>query len=465
MQNIKNNINKTFTFFLFFHLIIWTLVPSISNTNLPLDNIEALAWSSEFQFGYNKHPPLSAWFPGFFYLIFGRQDWAYYLLSQIFVIFSFFIVFKLSEFFFKKKIFSLISVFLLEGIYFYNFTSPEFNVNICQLPFWALTILYSWKGFKHNKTKDWILVGIFAALGILSKYLFIYLLVALDIFLLYLLVKKKINYKCLISLIPFFLILSPHLIWLVDNNYTTITYAIHRTGSNNIDFFANHFLNPIIFFAKQIGIILPFFLMFLFLVSKFKIKFNFKDDKLIFLIIINIVPIILIIFTSMIMGAKIRTMWMVPFYLFSGVLLVYIFQKNIILKKFKYFFSVFIILFIFSPASYLYVSITQNDKRTDYPGKEIAEKVQEKWNENFTNKITVVAGNEWHGGNLSYHLKSRPKWDNILENKKSISIENPEAGFVLIGDNDILSKICNGVFFSVLDNKKINHGICMIGKK
>ena len=38
---------------------------------------------------------------------------------------------------FKNKI-KLISVLLLEGIYFYNFTTPEFNVNVCQLPFWSL---------------------------------------------------------------------------------------------------------------------------------------------------------------------------------------------------------------------------------------------------------------------------------------------------------------------------------------
>ena len=73
--------------------------------------------------------------------------------------------------------------------------------------------------------------------------------------------------------------------------------------------------------------------------------------------------------TSMIMGVKIRTMWMTPFYLFFGVLLVYIFQSQINLNKLKGFVSVFLILFIFSPFAYAYVSITQTDKRTDYPGK------------------------------------------------------------------------------------------------
>ena len=65
--------------------------------------------------------------------------------------------------------------------------------------------------------------------------------------------------------------------------------------------------------------------------------------------------------------------------------------------------------------TYLYMSISQTDKRTDYPGKKISQIVQKKWDDNFTDKIGLVGGDEWHGGNLSYHLKTRPRWDNLLE--------------------------------------------------
>ena len=33
-------------FFLLIHLTVWTIIPSITNQNLPLDTIEALAWGS-----------------------------------------------------------------------------------------------------------------------------------------------------------------------------------------------------------------------------------------------------------------------------------------------------------------------------------------------------------------------------------------------------------------------------------
>ena len=90
MKFRKNDINRILIFFLFTHLAVWTLVPSISNINLPLDTIEALAWGSNLDWGFNKHPPLSALVVETFYQIFGNQNWAYFFLSQIFVVLSFF---------------------------------------------------------------------------------------------------------------------------------------------------------------------------------------------------------------------------------------------------------------------------------------------------------------------------------------------------------------------------------------
>ena len=163
----------------------------------------------------------------------GNQDWAYYLLSQIFILSSFIIIWVFSKDFFKSQTSRLISILLLEGIYFYNYTSPEFNVNVCQIPFWSLSVLFLWKGIKENKLSDWILFGIFAAFGVLSKYLFIYLLIVMALFTLNFIIKNKVYLKSLISLFPFFLILLPHLIWLTENEFKTITYGLHRTGSGD----------------------------------------------------------------------------------------------------------------------------------------------------------------------------------------------------------------------------------------
>ena len=454
----KKNISLVFYIFLFTHLFIWTLVPFIANTNLPLDVIEALAWASNLDWGFDKHPPLSAFFPEIFYQIFGSQDWAYYLLSQIFVVFSFVVIFKLAKEFLKNEVHALLSVFLLLGIYFYNFTTPEFNVNICQIPFWTLTVYYFWQSFKTDKIQNWVLLGLFAALGVLSKYLFIYLLIGIMAFFIFKLKKnKRFNYKCFIPIVVFLIVLTPHLMWLIDNDFKTITYGLKRTNFEN-DSFLNHLFYPIKFTLKQIGILIPFFGLLSLIVSRIKIKFNLRDEKLVYLMSVTIVPILLMLLTSLILGANIRTMWMTPFYLFFGLLFIYTLESKINLNYLKKFMTIFLFIFTFSPAVYLYVSFSKDNKRTDFPGKEIARLVQTKWNKNFTNEIDVVVGDEWLGGNLSYHLQSRPRWFNNLgpELKKL----NLNGGVIYTGNADVLKSICPGVF-----GKIQLQGICMIGAK
>ena len=340
MRIYKKNLNNIFYIFAGIHLIVWTLVPTLTNHNLPLDTIEALAWGSNLDLGFNKHPPMSAVFPEFFYQIFGTQDWAYYLLSQIFVITAFYFVYKFSEDFFNNKTYALFSVLLLEGIYFYNFTTPEFNVNVCQLPFWALTVYYVQKCIKKDKVEDYLLLAVFVALGILSKYLFIYLVLGLKIFFLYYVRKYGLKRKYFISGPVLLILLLPHFIWLVQNDFITITYGLARTGGTETTL--DHITHPLIFLGKQIGILIPLFAMLFFLIKKIKTKFNFKDEKLLFLLAINIVPIILMFLTSMILGVKIRTMWMTPFYLFFGTLVIYLFQKEINIKNIKKFNIVFL---------------------------------------------------------------------------------------------------------------------------
>ena len=269
--------------------------------------------------------------------------------------------------------------------------------------------------------------------------------------------NKKLIIKYLFSVLISFLILTPHFFWLYDNNFATISYGFNRTGlinSNIID----HLINPALFILKQILILLPAFIMIFILLRKIKTKINFKNKKTFFLIFINVFPFFLILATSLFSGAKIRTMWMTPFYLSIGVLLIEVFKKNILLNNLNKFKIIFLFFFILSPTLYLGVSLLDNTKRTDYPGKEIARLVQNKWNKNFVNEIKIVVGDEWSAGNLSYHLNSRPIWMNSLKNKSSEITE--DQGVIYVGNPKILKKVCPGVFGTISPV-----GYCMIGKR
>ena len=243
--------------------------------------------------------------------------------------------------------------------------------------------------------------------------------------------------------------------WLVDNDYKTITYGLKRTGIENGNSF-DHLFYPLKFVFQQIGILIPFFVLLRLTLKNFKFKLKFRDEKLFYLTSITFVPILLMLVTSIVLGANIRTMWMTPFYLFFGLFFIYLLKTKVNLNYLKRFMVTFLIIFILSPAAYLYVSLSVDTKRTDFPGKEIARLVQVRWDKNFTNKIAIVVGDEWLGGNLSYHLQSRPRWFNSLN--PELKNLNLDGGVIYTGNADVLKSICPGEF-----GKIRLQGICMIG--
>ena len=306
-----------------------------------------------------------------------------------------------------------------------------------------------------------MLTGITGALGVLTHYSFVFIILSLFVYFILFIKKdkKKIIYF-LVSLSCFIIILIPHLHWLFENNFQTINYAFNRTGIENKNLF-NHLLNPTLFILKQIGILSLFFAV-LFLIISIrkikKIKFYTHENKKLFLLGVNLLPVVLVFFVSLISGAKIRTMWMATFYLFFGLLFFYYLKNIVNLNKVKNFFYTICFLFFLSPITYLYVSISNDYKRTDFPGKEIARLVQNKWEDNFVNEIKIVVGDEWSAGNLSYHLYSRPIWMNDLKNNAS-NIKNNQ-GVIYTGNPKVLKKICPGVFGTIKP-----YGYCMIGRR
>ena len=87
--------------------------------------------------------------------------------------------------------------------------------------------------------------------------------------------------------------ISPHVMWLFENNFSTITYALQRSGLENKSYL-DHLINPFIFLLKQIGILLPAVFLIYLVVNKMNFKINLKDKKLLFLIFINLIPIFLV---------------------------------------------------------------------------------------------------------------------------------------------------------------------------
>ena len=96
----------------------------------------------------------------------------------------------------------------------------------------------------------------------------------------------------------------------------------------------------------------------------------------------------------------------------------------------------------------------------NYPSKEISNMVQEKWEKNFNNNISIVIGQAWWAGNLSYHLESRPKFVRGHLNAVRKKIDHNQGIIYIEDESSKLTKSWPGVFF-------VTHSlfICMVGNK
>ena len=303
----------------------------------------------------------------------------------------------------------------------------------------------------------------FAGISSQTFYLSLYFLASISLFFLgEIIIKKKLNYKYFLAIFSYLVTVSPHLYFLFFQDTNSIKYAIFRSfgdplsGLSEINFL-NHLLYPPIFLIKQFLILLPLLILLRILLNNFKTRINLKDKKLIFLFSLTLLPIILMFFTSLIGGVRIRTMWMTTFYVFPGVF-VYLFKSQIQKLKFRKFFTFFLIIFLTLPFVYGLDSYIQKDKRTDFPGRKIAKDIQNTWNKNFSNDIEFIIGEGWvyggwYGGNLSYHLKNRPQ----LIYKKNNKINN--YGLIIVDKLNSKNE-CSGILLKV----EPYFDSCLIGK-
>lgn len=415
------------------HILVWTLVPALLNQNLPLDVIEELAWGKEWQLGYDKHPPMSAWMMEVFAWLTNRNDWGQYLLSQLSIVTAFWAVWKLSLDFISKES-AVISIIFLEGIYFHNFTTPEFNANVALLVFWSLTLLYFWRAVNSNNMMHWVLCGLFAACAVLSKYFAVFLLIPLLLFLFFEKSKRGLflQKNLYIGILTFIVALMPHLFWIWSNDFITILYGLRRTENVSDLSWLSHVKNPIKFLASILAVLTPLFAMLYALgPPKWKIAGS-NSSKVRFLLFVVITPVVMVMLLSAITGMRLRSMWAYPLFIMAGPVIAYLFLPEKNEWKINRFVTVSVVITILFPLIYSLIQIyspgfKSKGKRTHYPGKVISQVITDKWNLRYSQPLPYVGGDVWIAGNVAWYSVNRP----------SVYINNSKKSAPWVTDEDL----------------------------
>ena len=211
------------------YVLVWTVYGTIAKSSQGFhpDMTEVVAWSRDLSLGHLKHPPFAAWLVRAWFTVFPIAGWSYYLLAMLMPAVALWVVWRMSADYLDadKRI---VGLALLTFVPFFNFHALKFNVNTVLLPLWAATTWFFLMSVRTRGTLWAILAGVAAACAMLGKYWSIFLLAGLVLAVV--LDKRRTAYfrsaAPWITIAAGLIALAPHVLWLVDSDFESFSYAM-----------------------------------------------------------------------------------------------------------------------------------------------------------------------------------------------------------------------------------------------
>lgn len=419
MTELKINTKKWFWTFCTLHVVLWTVALTLVRKNLPFDTVEAIAWGNQWEWGYNKHPPFAPWLCAIAAKF--SSSWSVYLLSQLAVVVAFWAVWRLAQRL-VTPIQALASVFLLEGVIYYNLISPKINPTTMMTPVWALLMLVGYLAIVERKRWYWLVLGILGGISVLTKYEAPFVL--LPIFLASVLTPEgRSQYKTwgpYATLIAFVVVLIPHVIWEAHTGFTELQYAGNSgAGDLHAGFVEHgwlaHLYYPFTVGASELGAIAGLLLLAV-LIWKTTTRgvSTLQRSQWIYLLLLSLGPVALMLLVSLFAGDYLYPKWGTPFFSLLGLLIVAAWRPQFARRSWRWFITgVAIIGFGIWAGRIGYLAfgpmITGKAHPDAYfPGPAIATDVTELWHNTYHQPLRYVAGSHYLVANISVYSADKP---------------------------------------------------------
>jgi 4-amino-4-deoxy-L-arabinose transferase-like glycosyltransferase len=398
--------------FILAQLVLWSVLPSLVHPNALLDVIEGLTWGRDLQFGYYKHPPLQAALLDATAAIFGKGSFGFFLLSQLAVAVTYLFVWKLAREFVDPPR-ALLAALLESGIVYFSFLSVEFNPNVLQLPLWAGTCLYVWRGATRGATPDWLLAGLFAALAVNAKYSSVIVLAVLALFLVAdPTARAKLGTRAFwLGAGVFLLLVLPNLIWLATHDFLPFHYATSRAkapGLAALKFLSAQLLDHAGFFLLLALACYPGFVR---LARGAESGVGIRGRT--FLLTAAFGPVALSVALSVATGLGLRDMWGAPMFNLSGlVVAVFLAPRRPPLNLRRFVAGTFILLAVasagFTIVELALPAVSARVPRGAFPGPAAAASFTALWREQTGRPLRFVIGSTWIAGNIAFYSGDSP---------------------------------------------------------
>ena len=218
------------------HLLLWTWVgwSSRSNFDGPGDMVEAYAWAQSWQWGYYKHPPLSAWVAGLWFAVVPESHLGYSLLTAFNSALGLAGLAVLARQFLPGRwvLLAMAVASLAPGV---TTLAMRFNANAILISSWPWALAFFVSLMNRGRLLDAIGTGLVCALAVLGKYFSGVLLLAMLATALWLpawrarLLTAPVGVAALLLAIA----LAPHGAWLLAQTEGPLQYAQAATGQGH----------------------------------------------------------------------------------------------------------------------------------------------------------------------------------------------------------------------------------------
>jgi len=404
-------------------LAFWSLAPMLSHTAPPLDVVDEYATGREGVVAIFKHPNLPGLVLEASRLLTGVAGWPAYIVSQIFIVGTFAAVYALGRDLLGPSR-ALIGTALLTGVYFFSWPTPEFNHNVAQMPFWALTCWALWRAITQGRIGWWALLGLAGGLSLWAKYSSAILLLIAGVWMLY---DAQARSKIFtpgpwIAALVCALVFAPQLLWLIENDFQPFSYAARRATSTD-------FIDTIGFLPIQLAHHLPMFLLML-CAGLFGKRANEPPpppDKraLHYLLLMGLGPAIVLTLIGLVSVSGLRTAWGAPMFNLSGLIAVALLTHRMDARRMQATFigaGVVIVIvsgLYFGHMRYGY-QLTGDPLRGNWPQARIDAAMQEQWRVATNDApLRIVAGDIWTTGLVG--LNDRPPPHVLINGDYAIS--------------------------------------------
>jgi 4-amino-4-deoxy-L-arabinose transferase-like glycosyltransferase len=214
--------------FVLLHVVLWTVILTVLKEaqDVHFDVAEAYAWGQKFLLGYGKHPPLSGWVAGLWFMVFPAVDWATYALAMATLGCGMMICWLLAlRVVDHRRAFFVVVMLALYPIF--NFKGFKYNPDLLQLVTLPLLVLAYLDAFEKRSARAGLWLGLAAAAALMTKYWVLTMIGAVGLAALMhparlLFLRSPAPW---VAISAFAVAMTPHFIWLAQVNFLPLTYA------------------------------------------------------------------------------------------------------------------------------------------------------------------------------------------------------------------------------------------------